>query len=86
SGVLQVALNLVFTGDCWTEVSDGAGRRLHYDLGHEGDVVNVIGDEPLGIILGDVENVSLMVDGMPYPIPRSAVRDRLARLTIASSQ
>ena len=86
SGVLQVALNLVFTGDCWTEVSDGAGRRLHYDLGHEGDVVNVIGDEPLGIILGDVENVSLMVDGMPYSIPRSAVRDRLARLTIASSQ
>jgi len=86
SGVLQVALNLVFTGDCWTEVSDGAGRRLYYDLGHEGDVVNVIGDEPLGIILGDVENVSLMVDGMPYSIPRSAVRDRLARLTIASSQ
>jgi len=86
SGVLQVALNLVFTGDCWTEVSDGAGRRLHYDLGHEGDVVNVIGDEPLDIILGDVENVSLMVDGMPYSIPRSAVRDRLARLTIASSQ
>ena len=84
--VLQVALNLVFTGDCWTEVSDGAGRRLHYDLGHEGDVVNITGDEPLGVILGDVENVSLMVDGMPYSIPRSAVRDRLARLTIASSQ
>lgn len=85
-GVLQVALNLVFTGDCWTEVSDGAGRRLHYDLGHEGEVVNVTGDAPLGIILGDVENVSLTVDGMPYSIPRSAVRDRLARLTIASSQ
>ena len=84
--VLQVALNLVFTGDCWTEVSDGAGRRLYYDLGHEGDVVNITGDEPLGVILGDVENVSLMVDGMPYSIPRSAVRDRLARLTIGSSQ
>lgn len=82
----RIALDLAFTGDCWTEVSDGGGRRLYYDLGQEGRIVSLAGHAPLGVILGDAQNVSLTVDGEPWPIPRSTIRGRVARLTIASTQ
>jgi cytoskeleton protein RodZ len=81
-GVTQVSVDLAFTGDCWTEVSDASGRRLFYDLGTEGRVVTLSGDAPLRVILGDSENVSVTVDGRPWPIPASARSGRLARLNI----
>jgi cytoskeletal protein RodZ len=34
----QVNVELVYSGDCWTEVSDASGRSLFYDLGTEGRV------------------------------------------------
>ena len=80
----QVQLELIFTGECWTEVTDGAGRRLFYDLGTAGRVVAVAGDEPLQILLGDSENVDIAVDGRDYSIPDAARRGRMARLTILS--
>jgi len=80
----QVQLNLTFSGDCWTEVSDASGRRLYYDLGQSGRVVSLSGDAPLRVILGDSTNVSITVDGRDYPIPASARSGRLARLNIDS--
>ena len=79
----QVEMDLIFSGDCWTEVSDASGRRLFYDLGQEGRVVTLSGDAPLRVILGDSANVSITVDGRDYPIPASARNGRLARLDIS---
>ena len=81
-GAPQAEVDLAFTGDCWTEVSDGSGRRLFYELGTEGRIVTLSGDAPLRVILGDSENVSVSVDGRPWPIPASARSGRLERLTI----
>jgi cytoskeleton protein RodZ len=78
----QVQMELAFSGDCWTEVSDGSGRRLFYDLGQSGRVINLSGEAPLRVILGDSANVSIKVDGNDYPIPASARSGRLARLNI----
>jgi len=78
----QVEMDLVFSGDCWTEVSDASGRRLFYDLGQAGRVVTLSGDAPLHVILGDAANVSIAVDGRDYTIPASARNGRLARLDI----
>ena len=80
----QVHVELTFSGDCWTEVSDASGRRLFFDLGTAGRVVALAGDEPLQMVLGDSENVSITVEGRDYPIPDSVRRGRLARLTINS--
>jgi cytoskeleton protein RodZ len=80
----QVGMELAFSGDCWTEVSDGSGRRLYYDLGQSGRVISLSGDAPLRVILGDSANVSIKVDGRDYPIPASARSGRLARLNINS--
>lgn len=79
----QVRVELTFSGDCWTEVSDASGRRLFYDLGTAGRVVALSGDEPLRVVLGDGDNVSIAVEGRDYPIPRSARSGRLARLSIS---
>lgn len=83
-GAPQVEVDLAFTGECWTEVSDGSGRRLFYDLGTEGRIVTLSGDAPLRVILGDSANVSVSVAGRPWPIPASARSGRLARLTIST--
>lgn len=78
----QVQMALTFSGDCWTEVSDASGRRLYYDLGQSGRVINLSGDAPLHVILGDSANVRITVEGRDYPIPASARTGRLARLDI----
>ncbi len=82
SSLPQVRVELSYTGDCWTEVSDASGRRLFYDLGSAGRVVQLGGDAPLRIVLGDSANVSITVEGRDYNIPDSARSGRLARLTI----
>jgi cytoskeleton protein RodZ len=80
----QVHVELSFSGDCWTEVSDASGRRLFYNLGTAGTVVALSGDEPLQIVLGDSENISITVEGQDYPITDYVRRGSLTRLTITS--
>ncbi|MDX1403035.1 MAG: DUF4115 domain-containing protein [Woeseiaceae bacterium] len=80
----QVNVELVYSGDCWTEVTDASGRSLWYDLGTEGRVVTLSGDEPLQVVLGASDNVSIAVNGRDFPIPDAARRGRMARLTISS--
>ena len=84
SDIPQVAIGLIFSGDCWTEISDASGNRLFYDLGTAGRVVNLSGEPPVRIILGDADNVTITVDGRDHAIPQSARSGRLARLTINS--
>lgn len=82
SDLPQLQIELLFSGDCWTEVSDASGRRLFYDLGRAGNTVTLSGDAPLRVILGDSNNVSVRVDGNDFSIPASAQTGRLARLTL----
>ena len=81
-GAPQVSVTLAYGGDCWTEVTDAGGNRLFYSLGQEGRSVTVSGDAPLRIILGDADAVDVTVEGRHWPIPASARRGQLARLTI----
>lgn len=82
----QVALQLTFSGDCWTEVSDASGQRLYFGLGRAGETVSVTGEAPLHVLLGDRENATLIVDGENFPIPLAARRGKTARLTITGRQ
>ena len=80
----QVRVELSFSGNCWTEVTDASGRRLFYDLGTAGQVVSLSGDEPLELVLGDSSNVSMTADGQDYPVPLPRRSGSLTRLTINS--
>ena len=78
-----LALTLAFSGDCWTEVTDAAGDRLFFDLGRQGRTVQVSGEPPLRLLLGNSNNVALTLNGEPYTVPASALRGDTARFTIA---
>ncbi|NOX67859.1 MAG: helix-turn-helix domain-containing protein [Gammaproteobacteria bacterium] len=75
-------LAMNFSGDCWTEVSDAAGKRLYFDLGTAGRNVTVTGAAPLRALFGNSENVNVTVNGQDYIIPASMRSGRTARLTV----
>ena len=78
----QTRLSLSFSGDCWTEISDADGQRLFFEMGRAGRTVELTGTPPIGVLFGNVENVSLRVDGADYPIVPTNPGSRTARLTI----
>ena len=80
----QLALDLNFIGDCWTEITDGNGRRLFFDLGRAGRTVSVSGAAPLSILLGNADNVRLALNGIDYPISDADRRGQTARFTLSA--
>ena len=78
-------LQLSFSGDCWTEVTDSNGRRLYFGLGTDGRNITVSGVPPLRVLLGNNDNVSLLVDGQVYTVQASELRGNTARLSIIGS-
>ncbi|MFQ5608895.1 MAG: helix-turn-helix domain-containing protein [Woeseiaceae bacterium] len=80
----QIELSMVFSGDCWTEISDANGRRLFFALGQDGRTSTVTGQAPLSVLFGNADNVSVRVNGADYTIAASDRRGQTARLTIVS--
>jgi cytoskeleton protein RodZ len=78
----QTRISLTFSGDCWTEISDATGQRLFFEMGRTGRNVELTGTAPFAVLFGNVENVSVRVDGSGYPIAPSTPGSRTARLTI----
>jgi cytoskeleton protein RodZ len=78
----ELALQLTFSGDCWTEVTDSDGERLFFDLGKSGRTVNLRGKAPVRVLLGNSNNVSVRVNGEPYTIAASDRRGDTARMSI----
>jgi len=75
-------LTLTFSGECWTEITDADGRRLFFDLGRDGRVVDLAGVAPFSVVFGDADSVRIDVDGVPYAISPSDRSGQMARLTI----
>jgi cytoskeleton protein RodZ len=78
----QVRLSLAFTGECWTEVSDATGRRLFFEMGREGQSIDLTGAAPFAVLFGNVDNVRVQINGNDYPVSSSSPGSRMARLTI----
>ena len=78
----DLRLVLAFSGDCWTEISDANRRRLFFGMGRAGRDVELTGPAPFTLLLGNVNNVAVRVNGSPYAIPASAISNQTARLTI----
>ncbi len=79
----QLRLLLTFSGDCWTEISDGTGRRLFFGLGSDGRTVELSGQAPINALFGNADSVRIEVNGVAYAIRPEERRGRTARLTIA---
>jgi cytoskeleton protein RodZ len=79
----SVQVELVFSEDCWTEVSDARGERLFYGLGSAGARSRFEATLPISIFFGNAGGVELSVDGSLYPIPAGSLQGNLARFVIA---
>ena len=65
--LVRVALS--FEEESWTEVSDGNGNSLYYDLASAGTAANLEGVPPLSFLLGNPGGVQLSINDQPWPIP-----------------
>ncbi len=75
---LQSIMELTYTADSWTEISDAIGRRLVFDLVKEGKVINVKGVAPFSVFLGFAKGVSIKINEEPYN-NRQLTRNGIAR-------
>lgn len=82
AGENTVQLRLTYSGDCWTELTDATGRNLFFDLGRSGRVINVSGEAPLRLLLGDSTNVRVQVNGADYDLPPTTNVDNTLFVTI----
>jgi cytoskeleton protein RodZ len=80
----DVRLSITFIGECWTEIVYATGRRLFFDMGRTGRTVNVSGQSPVSVLLGDADNVNLRVNGSDFAISDADRRGRTARLMLHS--
>lgn len=80
-GLLE--LNVSYSGDCWTEITDAAGKRLYFGLGKDGRSIAVSGEAPMNVLFGDAQNVSILVNGAPRAISAAERRGKTARFTIS---
>ncbi len=56
-------LAFVFTDNCWVEIQDAQGTRLYGDLGVAGTSLELVGQVPFRILLGNAPGVTLSFNG-----------------------
>ena len=78
--LVRVALS--FEEDSWTEVSDGNGNSLYYDLARAGTAANLVGVPPLSFLLGNPGGVQLSINDQPWPIPPPAAGTTTANFIV----
>lgn len=62
-------LQLSFNGECWVELYDARGLRLFFGFGHAGTTQDLSGAPPFRLVLGNVDAVTLLVEGAAVSLP-----------------
>lgn len=78
----DATLVMHFSGDCWVEVSDANGKMLFARLQQAGDNLQLSGQAPFSVMLGNARVVDLQVDGRPVNTNPGPNRDTM-RLTVS---
>jgi cytoskeleton protein RodZ len=80
----QISLSIAFSGECWTEIIDADGRKLFFNMGNTGQLVNVRGRAPISALFGNADNVSVQVNGSNYALPAARNANGTLRVAIVS--
>jgi cytoskeleton protein RodZ len=80
----QIQLSLIFSGECWTEISDADGRKLFFNMGRSGQAVELSGKAPISALFGNADNVSVLVNNSDYVLPTPNSVNRTVRVAILS--
>ena len=75
-------LALVVHADTWADIKDGSGFRLVYDLLRSGSSVELTGEAPFAVFLGNGHGVELQYNGEPVDFSADIRDNNTARLNI----
>lgn len=75
-------LQISFSGESWVEVNDADQRLIYRDLRESGDVLEVSGNAPFNVLLGDAPLTSLRLNGSAIDVSDEIRIDNSARLTV----
>lgn len=78
------SLGLAFTAQSWVEVYDSRNARVSFGMGEPGTARSLGGSPPWRIVLGNVDAVSVRLDGRAIEVPESVRRGRTAHFRLAT--
>ena len=78
----HVSVTLSFATDSWTEIYDGSGKAVLYDLGRAGTQRTIAAAAPLSVTFGNSPGVTLHVNGRPAAMPAPPSGGTVARFRI----
>lgn len=76
------SLTLRLSDDSWLEIYDDRDRQLYYGLAGAGEEVNLRGEAPISLFMGNAPAVALEVDGEVHDFSARIRRDNTARITV----
>ena len=68
SPVLNGVLHLEFGDESWVEIKDASGRMLHRQLNPAGSSVNVRGQPPFDLVIGNAAQTRMTYNGRPIDL------------------
>ncbi len=74
-------LEFSFSGECWLEVRDAQDKLIYADLRQAGDTLELRGEAPLNVLVGDSRSVELRYKGEDFEIKPRPGRV-VARVTV----
>lgn len=74
-------LSFEFGGESWVEIRDGSGRMIHRQLNTPGSQVEVTGQPPFDLVVGNAALVHMTYNGRPIDL-RPYIEVTVARFTL----
>lgn len=74
---VEQVLEMSFTHECWVEVHDANGERILARLAQSGDNLQLRGQAPFEVLLGDARAANLSLDGEPITLSPRPGRNTL---------
>lgn len=80
-GAVGGVLNFEFAGDAWVEIRDGGGRMLHRQLNPAGSRIEVRGQPPFRVLVGNASQARMTYNGRPIDL-KPFIDVTVARFTL----
>lgn len=74
-------LHLEFSDESWVEIKDASGRMLHRQLNQPGTNVDIPGQPPFDVVIGNAAHARVTYDGRPIDL-KPFIEATVARFTL----
>lgn len=79
--VASSVLHLEFGAEAWTEIKDSSGRMLHRQLNRAGSSVDIQGQPPFDVVIGNAAQARMTYNGRPIDL-KPFIDVTVARFTL----